>query len=621
MHFPSLDSLVDKSTATFRRFPLAVIAAIIGSCFAILILHLPYNLQETHHYYWNAVWSCYLGMLLFIVLEVYSERIGLTAGKKLVSRFCGIVVVLLYYFLLPDYFMQISIIRFALFSLGFHLLTAFAPFIGRNEPNGFWQYNKIIFLRILTSVLYSGVLFIGLALAILAIDQLFKADIDGKTYGDLWIIIAGIFNTWFFLAGFPKDYSALEEQTDYPKGLKVFTQYVLLPIITVYLLILYAYLFKIMFTAQLPVGWVSYLVLGFSIAGILSLLLIHPVRNDEDNKWILIFSRFFYFALFPLIILLFFSIKRRINDYGITENRYFVLVLALWLLLIAVYFLFSRAKNIKIIPVSLCLLAFLTSFGPWGAFYVSLHSQEKHLAEILGRNNMLSGGKVTRSLSKISFEDHKEISSVVEYITEVHGYESLQPFFVQNLDSMIKADSTDRRYSYAQVNKILEIMNVSYVGNYQTENEESKRISYTAEPASTLSISGYDYFISDFTINRYSMNDTSCVSYMIDKTSLTVCFDAKKNQLSIRDRSSEAVLLFDVGALIKTIKDSNYTNDNPVKPGIMTLTSGNELFSAKIFFRNVYGEIYSDTIKLSRIQADIMIKSGEKNENEVGERK
>ena len=45
----------------------------------------------------------------------------------------------------------------------------------------------------------------------------------------LWIVIAGVFETWFFLAGVPKNLEELDESDDYPKGLKIFTQYVLLP--------------------------------------------------------------------------------------------------------------------------------------------------------------------------------------------------------------------------------------------------------------------------------------------------------------------------------------------------------------------------------------------------------
>src|ERR1019366_3951409 len=240
---------------------------------------------------------------------------------------------------------------------------------------------------------------------------------------------------------------------------------------SIYLLILYAYMFKIIITAQWPVGWVSYLVIGFSIGGILSLLLIYPVRNDENNKWILIFSRFFYFALFPLIILLFLAVKRRVNDYGITEQRYFILILALWLLFIAVYFLLSKSKNIKLIPVSLCILTVAASFGPWGAFNVSLASQENHLKSLLNKYSMLDKGKIVKAKDTIAFKDHKQISSIIDYLVSVHGYKTLQSYFVQNLDSLFNGKQDN--YDYNKVDRIHSLMNLSRMYDYQTEiNEE-----------------------------------------------------------------------------------------------------------------------------------------------------
>ncbi len=620
MHFPSLNSLVDKTTKTFRRFPFAILAAIGGTCLAIARLHVSYESEETHHFYWNAIMCSHLAMLFFIAITAIGERRNIKSGSMFVLHAAGIAAALLYYFSLPDHFMVISMVRFALYSLGLHLFIAFAPYTGKGELNGFWQYNKIILLRMLTSVLYSGVLYVGLALAILAIEQLFKVQMNNRIYADLWLIIAGIFNSWFFLAGFPKNYADLEEKTDYPKGLKIFTQYVLLPIITVYLVILYAYMVKIIFAGQLPDGWVSYLVLGFSIAGILSLLLIHPVRNDDGNKWMLIYSRFFYFALFPLIILLFVAIKRRIDDYGITENRYFVLVLALWLIFIAAYFLFSRNKNIKLIPVSLCIVAFLSSFGPWGAFSVSLRSQEEHFSGLLEKNKMMSGGKAVKASSKMSFGDHKEICSIVEYINEVHGYESLQPFFVQDLDSLMKSDSLlNDRNSYGQVNKILGLINISYVNRYQTGDDEKRYISYNSEPVSLLEISGYEYLISDFNKSYYETENLGCSSYTLDKSIVDVCFDFKSNRLSVSEASGSK-LLFDASALIKNLRDSNNTSSNPVKAEALTLTASNDKLSVKAFFKIIYGEYAADTMKLSRIQADILIHLIRENENEVGEK-
>lgn len=536
--------------------------------------------------------SCYLGMLLFISISVYCERKNFDNRTRTVFRIVGIFLLATYYFSLPAQFMTISFTRFLLFTLTLHLLICFAPFIANGGIDGFWQYNKIIFLRILTAALYTVVLYLGLVLAVLAIDKLFNANIDSKIYLDLWILLSGIFNTWFFLTGFPSNFVEMELKKDYPKGLKIFTQYVLLPLVTVYLIILYAYTFKIIFNAQWPVGWVSYLVLGFSIGGILSLLLIYPIRNNENNKWILIFSRFFYFALFPLIILLFLAVKRRITDYGITEQRYFILVLALWLLFIAVYFLISKTKNIKVIPISLCLLALVSSFGPWGAFSVSLANQKHRLKSLLEKYSMLVDGKIVPAKDTIPFKDHKQISSIINYLVDVHGYKTLQPYFVQNLDSTLKkGKGKDYSYGYAQVNKIHSMMNLTYIPDYQTEEEEITNgyINFYSDKSDTIvNIEGYNYFIPNFNIHDYSLGDTTCNSYFLEKNKILICFDFNKKLLSIcNENEKDSAIIFDIGRLLNSLsRASNSYNSIPSEK--MTMLSGNTRLKAKIVFDNIH---------------------------------
>ncbi len=104
-------------------------------------------------------------------------------------------------------------------------------------------------------------------------------NIPGKRYVELWILINGMFMTLFFLAGIPPDLDSLDASTDYPKSIRIFAQHILFPLVIVYLVILYAYLAKILIVWDWPQGWVSKLILGFSATGILSLLLLHPIRD------------------------------------------------------------------------------------------------------------------------------------------------------------------------------------------------------------------------------------------------------------------------------------------------------------------------------------------------------
>ncbi len=191
MKLPSLDSLLDNAIETFRRFPAVLLFAATGTVFTIAMAHLSFDDSDKHHWYWNMILSAYLGMLLLLALAVFADRKELGRGARIGLQLAGILVAVVYYFFLPDHFREISVIRFMLYALGLHWLIAFIPFTGRGEMNGFWQYNKMLFLRILTAILYTSVLYMGLSLALLAIDKLFKADIDYKMYVYLWAFLAG----------------------------------------------------------------------------------------------------------------------------------------------------------------------------------------------------------------------------------------------------------------------------------------------------------------------------------------------------------------------------------------------------------------------------------------------
>ena len=62
---------------------------------------------------------------------------------------------------------------------------------------------------------------------------------------------------------------------------------------SIYLVILFLYEMKIIVQWELPKGYVSYLILGYAIFGILSLLLVYLFRELEENKWIKWFQSFF----------------------------------------------------------------------------------------------------------------------------------------------------------------------------------------------------------------------------------------------------------------------------------------------------------------------------------------
>lgn len=623
--FPSLSSLMKGALDTLKRFPFSLLAATAGSVICIYMLELKWNEQKQVEYLWKIVLCCALGVNLFLSMSLISERRAHGALQKYAAQFFGITILVVYYFLLPD-FSKMTLTdgtRYSLFAIALHLLVAFSPFIGRGGTGGFWQFNKTLFFRFLLSVLYSGVLYLGLSLAILAIDQLFNANIKGERYGQLWIFIAGVFNTWFFLTGVPKNPDEPETATEYPKGLKIFTQFVLLPLVAVYLLILYAYGIKILVQWELPKGWVSWLVNAFSVFGILSLLLVWPIRNEEGNRWINIFSRWFYRALFPLIVLLGIAIGKRIFQYGITENRYFVLLIALWLTVIAVYFLLSKTKNIKLIPVSLFFLAVFSSFGPWSAFSVSEKSQVSRLQKLLAEEKILVNGKIKMKTDTVSDKNGRQIVSIVHYLDQHHGFNAIRPWFTEDLDSLFAPrDSNDYVYKSG---KVLELLGVEDIYSYRyREGEEDDTAAFYPfyyyaqyQNQRAVPVSGFDYSCS---FNRYFYdehnayyNENYYQIYFGNDSGIIKKIKDKKE--FIFSKNGKDILYFDLSDFMKKISDYNkthkkYKHDRYIPRDMMTFESQNDSVKMRLHIDNISGEASKGKSKITAINGMMLLKFG-----------
>lgn len=497
----SLQNLWQGAANTFLRFPLVLLSAFVGTAAAIYQVGLEYEQREQNLWLTKIILVSVIGLILFFTLELLGRKYKWAQPLRWLSWAGGLVFLAVYYWLLPEYLEQRHYQRLFALLLVLHLAASYAMFANRRVENAFWQFNKNLFLRILTAVLYSGVLYLGLVVAIVALDQLFSMDIDGEVYGQLWFFMVGVFNTWFFLAGVPTNVAELEQAHTYPKGLKVFTQFVLLPLVTVYLLILYAYLGKIIVQWEWPEGWVSVLVLCFSIAGILSLLLIYPIRNEEGNTWIQTFSKWYFRALFPLIILLGLAIWRRVTEYGITEERYIVLALALWLFLTALYFLFSKAKNIKFIPVTLSIIALVAAFGPVSMFKVSEWSQVSRLRTLLLQEGILVDGKIKPMAGKVTEESLVEVSAITDYLARHHGFEEIEDWFTSGLNEAAEVDGSGSWDVWQRQinlrNAVLEQMGLEYTVNVKTDSElyfGYRLNDYTAY-SQVFAISGYDYAV------------------------------------------------------------------------------------------------------------------------------
>lgn len=318
------------------------------------------------------------------------------------------------------------------YALSSHLLVAFLPFFRKTTLNGFWQYNKSLFLRAFTTILYTGVLFAGLSGAIAAIQELFDIEFTGKIFAYLWFVMAFPVSALIFCAGVPKaeDIDALESSDDLPSGLRLFVQFVLLPLVVVYLCILYAYMGKIILTWTLPQGWVTILIMAFSVVGMLAMLLVHPFQQLTEHAWIKVITKNYYRSLLPLLVLQYVAIFTRISDYGFTSARWAVVAITAWLTFITVYKVFFKGKNIILIPYTLCAVAILFLIGPLSHKSISVWSQTAKINRLIKTLNLIDAkGKLKVYKANATTDSLMgELYSASRYLNRNHECTGLEPF-------------------------------------------------------------------------------------------------------------------------------------------------------------------------------------------------
>ncbi|SUB74490.1 DUF4153 domain-containing protein [Peptoniphilus indolicus] len=401
----------------------------------------------------------------------------------------------------------------------------------------FIAYLIKIFTSAFISVSYSVIMLVGLFSIYFAINKLLGIEISDKIYSSTFVILMMPFNVGIFLSNYPRA-SASFDNYKLSKPIKALIIYILVPIFVVYITILYLYFAKIIITAEIPQGMIVELVIWFSI---FEVMLMFVLGKIEDSKVVEGFKKYFPIIILPIMGMMFYAIIFRIREYGITENRFFVLAAGIFATLSNLYYVFYRKNSNITIPIILAATILISTLGPISAYRVSAESQNNRLAKILEKNNMLLRREVVPS-SDISDEDKAEIVQIVEYMTEKH-----RPWESKYLPNDYK--NTEENFE--------KLFGFSH--KYSSSTKED--LSYFYEGNSSIDLTGYSRLMefelySDVedskTIGNYkvsSNNGIATIEYKIgEKYNKLFSFDMKDvlNKLRVLKVSNETIVLEDL---------------------------------------------------------------------------
>lgn len=600
MRLPSIEALVTGAGRTLVRFPTVIGAGVVAAVAGTI------GVDSADGDFWlRLMGTAALALPLLLAADLTCERRRWAPAVRVVLWIAGAGLLAGFMAAWFRWSEPVAAGRYIQLSTAFHLLVAFAPFVGSREIQGFWQYNKTFFLRALTAGLFSAVLYAGLAVALLALDNLFGLNVDDDWYARLFFVLAFVFNTWFFLGGVPADLSGLEREEDYPRGLKVFAQYVLVPLVAVYLVILTAYLVKVLVTQEWPSGWIGWLVSSVAAGGIFSLLLVHPVAEQTENRWMRTYARGFYVAIFPSIVMLWLAIYQRVEQYGFTEPRYFLTILSIWLAGIAVYYAATRSRDIRIIPTTLCIGTLLTFAGPWGAYQVSKASQVNRLERLLRDNDILDDHTIRPASRRVEYAEQREINAILRYLVGTHGTGTIAPWFGGTLvtsDTLGEGTrSSPQRAVEERTQLIAELLGIDYVGRWAPGDVGpfSYYVQWNRQP---VPITGYDVAVrvSGLTSDSVVLEEGLVLRY--DSTSTTIEFALRGDVVL----SQSLTGLLDSAAIAGVA-----AGGRGVEPRAMRLTAEAPELRIAAYVTSINGERTADGVRVRNLDVQLFYSRSE----------
>ncbi|MEZ5849630.1 MAG: DUF4153 domain-containing protein [Hyphomicrobiaceae bacterium] len=307
---------------------------------------------------------------------------------------------------------------------------------GREPHNGaFWLFNHNLWLGCATSLI-GAILFGGGISAILgSLQYLFGLKIPVSMHEKVWIVALTLVAPIYWMSLIPRDLDAAVvqgEQNEFAsRSIAVLVQFILVPLLLVYATILHVYAVKIGIEQTLPKGRLGALTLSYGAAMAATALAGWPTRHT-GGPLVALFWRAWPWLLLVPVLLLAIAIGVRIQDYGLTPQRYMIALAGVWLALVGIAIGVRGEKaDLRVIPAVLALLVAFASLGPWGMAGWSIRNQVSGLLTRLEAAGLVRDGRVADPLplKPALASDRQRIAGAIDYIDRAGRLDLIAPLF------------------------------------------------------------------------------------------------------------------------------------------------------------------------------------------------
>ena len=314
-----------------------------------------------------------------------------------------------------------------IFSLWLSLF--FLSFFKEKDNIASWNFTMRLIVNAIICYMIGGIMWGGFSLLLTSFNILFGIDIDSKWYLVIGVLTGLLLSSWLFLGRIPNGKDKHDRMPVNSGFLNAVMRFLFLPLVGLYIIVLYIYAIQILIKWELPDGWVSWLVVA-SMAGLIIIEFgLYPVRKAQDRKADNLIARYLPIVILPLLLLMTVGIVRRFSDYGVTINRLYLITLNAWFYFVCITLFLTRARRINWITISFALIFMLTSAFPINYFSITRNYLESRISKALeGKHLPLTEKQYEVLLKKMSKEEAILLNDQLRYLDSTFGRSATEAY-------------------------------------------------------------------------------------------------------------------------------------------------------------------------------------------------
>ncbi len=530
--------------------------------------------------------------LVYVFVSVaVTKRFTEEPKRHILRQWVLLVAMVAYFFVLPapvDNAPQTLYIRHAIIQITAIITLLVLPLRTkkRNEQS---MYHGVIqlFLHAALAGIFSLVLAWGIMWALWWIEQLFGVTVVSEWYPTIMAVVWILFGGLSFLDGI-RQWKIDEDEPVQQVKRKTMLGRVVGFLLLVYGVILYIYLGKILVTWERPSNQVTPLSFAFSWLVVLWSILLIPLVTDEKDtvvrKRALVWM---YLAVLPILVMVFFAIKLRLSQYGITEMRYIVCALLLRLVVSTGYMIISKQKDLWWVAMICTIIAFISfAGGPLSASWMAKNYQEKRLETFIATHHLQGGtGLLDKTaVATLKNSEQQELAGLIVYSISFYGPATMSKYYAGSIEN--EYNVLDKLWLEAP---LVDFNNNNYL--YISSEGNISRIDTT----------WYTALYRGITLSTY--NDAWNWGMIAVDSWVTAYIDWPNVILTI----AGSVHTIGLDSLVAQFRNTATSNG----PGSSNLPSGQFVFSGawfKLFFSYISGQFTADgTFSLESMWFDLLV--------------